>query len=271
MNLPTSVVLGISICFLSLLFVESFAPEFRGDSRFFLDTADEREWEELLCTGMFHGVTTNPTLLQQADQPCTVDNLHRMAFTALKSVDEFMCQTWGSTVEELYERGMALSAPARDRIVVKVPVTFLGVQAASKLIQAGCRVCLTACFDHKQALVAVSIGAEYIAPYLGRMNDAGKNGMKECSDMMEIVHGMQGETRILVASLRNVEMISQLALSELDTFTMSPKVARELLCVEPLTDKVAAAFEKAAAHVVLGNNNDMDGEAANNHHNNSHS
>ena len=228
--------------------VKAFSPVYRGESRFFLDTANEKEWDELLCTGMFHGVTTNPTLLQQANQPCTAENLHRMANVALQSVEEIMVQTWGTTVEDLYETGMALSAPARDRIVIRVPITLIGVQAATKLIQAGCRVCLTACFDHKQALIAVSIGAEYIAPYLGCMNDARKDGVKECIEMMEMVDGMQGETRILVTDIRNVHDLSKLACNDMETFTISPKVARDLF-VEPLTDNMATDFEKVARSI----------------------
>ena len=124
----------------------AFSPIFRGDSRIFLDTADTTDWEELLKTGIFHGVTTNPTLLERAGEKCTIENLHQMASTALQMTDEFMCQAWGSTAEDMYQCGMALSQPARDQIVIKVPVTQTGVQAASMLIQAGCRVCLTACY-----------------------------------------------------------------------------------------------------------------------------
>ncbi|KAL7569978.1 hypothetical protein ACA910_017029 [Epithemia clementina (nom. ined.)] len=230
--------------------VEAYTPEFRGKCRLFLDTANEEEWDELLRTRMFHGVTTNPSLLHQVHQPCTVENLNRLARKAFQywSVNEFMCQTWGRTVKELYDTGIALSAPERDRIIVKVPVTLMGVQAATKLIESGCRVCLTAALDRKQALIAVSIGAEYIAPYLGRMNDAGKNGMEECLAMKDIVYGTQGKTRILVASLGNdLNAMAELAGNEMNTFTLSPQLARDLLNVEPLTDKVAAEFEKAAA------------------------
>ena len=66
-----------------------FSPELRGGGRLFLDTADTDEWGELLPTGIFHGVTTNPTLLERAGQPCTVQNLHTMAAKALGMTDEF--------------------------------------------------------------------------------------------------------------------------------------------------------------------------------------
>jgi transaldolase len=194
-------------------------------------------------------VTTNPTLLERAGEKCTVANLHQMANKALQmgTVEEFMCQSWGSTAQEMYECGMALSAPARDRIVIKVPVTIAGVEAAKLLIQGGCRVCLTACYHHKQAFLAASVGAEYLAPYLGRMTDAGKDGSLECLKMQEITEDMTSETRILVASIRDAQTMVDLAAAGMETFTFSPEIARELF-VEPLTTEAAAVFEEAASN-----------------------
>ena len=124
-------------------------------------------------------------------------------------------------------------------------MSTLGVKAATQLIRSGCRVCLTACYHHKQALIAASIGAEYIAPYLGRMTDIGKDGVTECVDMQEITDGLGSDTRILVASIREAQTLTQLAEAGLETFTFSSDVARELFH-EPLTDEAAAVFEKAA-------------------------
>ena len=69
--------------------------------------------------------------LERAGHACTIDSIHKLASIALQDTDEFMCQSWGSSADELYRIGMALSEPARDRIVIKVPVTATGVEAAS--------------------------------------------------------------------------------------------------------------------------------------------
>lgn len=224
----------------------AFTPLFRGENRCFLDTADPAEWDSLLKLGIFYGVTTNPTILERCNQPCTIENLHVLANRALSQTNEFMCQAWGSTAQDLYDIGMQLSAPDRERIVVKVPVTAIGVEAANLLHQAGVRVCLTACYNSQQALLAASVGAEYLAPYCGRMSDAGKNGEEECMKMLDIVDGMNSDTRVLVASLRSVDTIALLAEGGLDTFTFSPDVAR-MMFDEPLTDQAAKDFEEAAA------------------------
>lgn len=225
----------------------TFTPLHRGSSRFFLDTALTEEWDDLLPTGLFHGVTTNPTLLERASQPCTLPNLEKLADKALSMSNEFMCQAWGTTVDELVETGRALSAMSPPRVVVKVPITRMGLQAASRLIRDyQVRVCLTAGYHPKQALAAVAVGAEYLAPYLGRMTDAGKDGKEECLTMLDIVNGLQGETRILVASIRDADTLAELAAAGMETFTFSPNVARQLL-YDPLTEQAAAEFE-ASVH-----------------------
>lgn len=233
----------------------------RGSNRLFLDTADTAVWEELLPLGMFHGITTNPTLLERANQPCTVANIHALAQRAFSITastaegasvcHEFMCQAWGSNAQEMYNIGMQLSQPDRQRIVIKVPVTMEGTKAATLLIRAGVRVCLTACYNAHQAIVAAGMGAEYLAPYLGRMSDSGKDGSLECQRMEEIVRGMKSSTRILVASIRDVESMAFLmrggggGMLTMDTFTFNPDVARALF-QEPLTDQAAEDFEAAA-------------------------
>ena len=232
----------------ALLLLEScaFTPPHRMDNRLFLDTADTAEWRSLLPTGMFHGVTCNPTLLERANETCTVTNLHKLAAEALTYTNEFMCQSWGSNSDEMYDNAMKISEPDRDNIVIKVPVTKEGTVAATRLQQSGVRICLTACYGSKQALVAAGMGVEYIAPYLGRMTDNGKDGFDECVKMQQIVDGLQADTRILAASIRDAESLADLAVAGLDTFTFSPDVARQLFD-EPLTVSAAEEFERAAA------------------------
>mmetsp|Transcript_26280 Transcript_26280/g.56984 ORF Transcript_26280/g.56984 Transcript_26280/m.56984 type:complete len:274 (+) Transcript_26280:36-857(+) len=218
----------------------------RGPSRFFLDTASTDEWSDLLPLGIFHGITTNPTILERDNIPCTVESVQSLARKALALTDEFMCQSWGGSDDDLmYEIGMELSSIDRRRIVIKCPVTAAGTRAAARLVRSGVRVCLTACYNKNQALVAAGCGAEYIAPYLGRMTDVGRDGLSECRSMQSIVTGMGSSTRILVASIRKVDDMSTLASSGCDTFTFSPEIARAMF-EEELTDIAAKDFEDSA-------------------------
>lgn len=108
------------------------------------------------------------------------------------------------------------------------------------------RVCLTACYTAHQALVAAGVGAEYLAPYLGRMRDAGRRGQEEIELMQAIAVGLGSEVRVFAASIRDVESFAALASAGLDTFTFSPEIARALF-QDPLTEAAAIEFEAAAA------------------------
>ncbi|CAJ1334124.1 unnamed protein product, partial [Effrenium voratum] len=187
-------------------------PHHRG-MRLFLDTADVEQYKNFLGLGVFHGVTTNPTQLE-------------------------------STEDELYKTGVALSKLDRSRMVVKVPATKKGISVARRLHQSDVRVCLTGCYSAKQALLAASLGVEYVAPYLGRMTDKGKDGLEECIKMQEIMESLECETRVLVASVRNPDDMVELARRGVNTFTFCPEVAEQLFS-DPLTEDAAAEFEAA--------------------------
>lgn len=215
--------------------------------RLFLDSADVGEWSRWLPVGLFRGVTTNPLLLQRAGEPCTEQRLGVLARQAFDlGAREVQLQTWGGGVETLAARGQRLAA-LDPRVVVKVPVTRPGTEAAAQLVAAGVPVTLTAVYAVHQVLVAAALGAAYAAPYLGRMNDAGRDGRGEVAAMQALLRTAgDGAPRLLVASLRRVEELTVLARAGCDTFTFSAALA-EALFREPLTEEAAAAFEALAA------------------------
>jgi transaldolase len=213
--------------------------------RLFLDSADTAAWDEWLPTGLFHGITTNPTILANAGVPNTLAELSRLSHIAFEAdVAEFQAQTWGRTSEALIANGRIIAA-LDPRMVVKVPITREGAIAAATLKAEGARITMTAVYTAHQALSAAAIGADYVAPYLGRMNDAGRDGFAEIVAMQEIIRASGSETRVLVASLRAAEDLVRLGRLGLDTFTFSPKVAASLFA-EELTEAAAEVFEKAA-------------------------
>ena len=213
--------------------------------RLYLDTADTTAWETWLPVGIFYGVTCNPLLLERAQVPCTVDSLAKLATKAFSlGAQEVQLQTWGDTKQVLVNTGQAL-AKIDQRVVVKVPINQLGTEAASVLIANGIRVTMTAVYEVPQILIAAALGAEYAAPYLGRINDTGRNGREALAKMQQILDGVGSSTRILTASIRNIEDIAYLAARGLDTFTFSPDIAAALFASEH-TAAATAAFEWSA-------------------------
>lgn len=211
----------------------------------FLDTADIKAWDFWLSKGLFYGVTTNPTLLERAHIPCTLDQLQGLATDAFqRGAQEIHLQTWGTEVEDLVRRGTAISA-IDSRVVVKVPITLTGTEAAAQLIQQGIRVTLTGVYAVHQALISAALKADYAAPYLGRMTDLGQDGRQDIISMQKGLNGVKSSTKLLVASIRSIEDLTALAQNSLDTFTVSPAIAEQLFHVDATTD-AALAFEKAA-------------------------
>ncbi|HEY9708950.1 MAG TPA: transaldolase family protein, partial [Oculatellaceae cyanobacterium] len=213
--------------------------------RLFLDTADTTPWQNWLPTGLFYGVTTNPLLLEKAQITCSVEQLKDLARQAFNlGAKEVQLQTWGTSVDALVKTGELLAAIS-PHIVVKVPITRIGAEAASQLIAQGIRITLTGVYAVHQVLIAAALGADYAAPYLGRINDLGRNGRDDLVAMQREIAGVGSATRILVASIRSVDDIAFLATQGLDTFTFSHAIAQEFFYVTA-TNQAASDFEQAA-------------------------
>jgi transaldolase len=219
----------------------------RRPLRLFLDSADTSAWTRLLPLGFCHGVTTNPLLLERAGEACTVVNLRRLARAAGElGAREIHLQTWGATADELAARGADLAADGPGvAVVVKVPATAAGFAAARRLIAAGTAVTLTAVYGEGQVLAAAGLGAAYAAPYLGRLDDAGRDGRAILVRMQQLALAA-ADLRLLAASLRAPQRVIDLAAAGLDTFTFGPDVACGLID-EPLTRAAADDFQRAAS------------------------
>jgi transaldolase len=215
--------------------------------RLFLDSADPRDWAAWLPSGLFHGVTTNPTLLRRVDRPCSLESLTTLTRQALDlGCREVHLQAWGQDADTLESCGRALAGLAPEQVLVKVPISRPGAAAAARLIGSGIRVTFTACYALPQVLVAAALGADYIAPYLGRLHDLGRDGSGEVVAMQRCARNLGSPLRVLVASLRRSTEMGLLATEGLDTFTISAAVAAELLAC-PETEEAAARFEQDAA------------------------
>ena len=106
--------------------------------QYFLDTADKKAWDTYMKYGIFHGITTNPLLLERAGIRCDIGVLDKLANEALDkyNVNCFMLQTWGGSAQSMVENGIKLSKIS-PKIVVKVPLISEGIEAAAELRKNG--------------------------------------------------------------------------------------------------------------------------------------
>lgn len=200
--------------------------------KLYLDTADVTAWNDLMPIGMFYGITTNPLLALRAG----LDYPHiEWADMAVRARDlgaqELHVQIFGppeSYVDwagKLYDVGKA----AGIETVVKIPLVEGAIRATPAIKALGGRILMTACYDAKQMIVAKALGADFIAPYFGRMMEVGLDGEASLAAMLSMNTGCTKRCEILVASLRDAEQMVTLARQGHDHFTIAPAVASDVL------------------------------------------
>ncbi len=208
----------------------------------YLDTADRAAAEPLLATGLFTGVTTNPTILQRASLGISdIADIYRWAVSA--GARELFFQAWGEDTATLVQRGQQLRELGSE-VVVKLVASRAGSAACAELAARGIPTLLTAVYAPAQAVVAAAAGATYIAPYLGKLQDAGRDAMADVITMHEILLATGSQTKVLLASLRDVPAIVAFARHGVEHFTMGPAVADQLFA-DKLTIEAVRTFENA--------------------------
>ncbi|MDV7145353.1 transaldolase family protein [Tropicimonas sp. TH_r6] len=215
----------------------------------YIDTAETDAWKELMPTRLFKGITTNPLLASRAGLSYPeIDWAGLTGLAADLGAKEFHCQVYGP-VEGFVDWAGARYEDGRKaglQVVIKVPLIEPTIRAVPGMKSAlGGPILMTACYDAKQMFVASALGAEYIAPYFGRMLEGGLPAYEAMAQMLAIGKLAGGKTRMLIASLRNPDQMVRLAEIGLDCFTIAPQIARDLL-TDSNSVAAVADFEAAA-------------------------
>lgn len=195
----------------------------------YLDSADLTELQRCLPHPVVHGVTTNPTLLHRAG--VTRDGLPKLLHTALRlGARQVQAQVHAADAEGMLTDARRLLAEFdAGQFVVKIPATREGLRAGAELSQAGVPVTYTAVYAAEQAHFAAQLGASYAAPYLGRLLDAGFDGLALIAQMQSLVSRSGAATRLLVASVRSREAYLALLDLGVGAITIPPRLFAELV------------------------------------------
>lgn len=193
----------------------------------FIDSADTQAIRELLASRVFAGVTTNPGILAKSGM--ANEDLPGL-YAELSELDAgiLFMQTWGKTKDAMRSAADTITALDGD-IVVKVPSVPDGYALARELADEGTSVLMTMVYHPVQAALAAEVGAWGIAPYVGRMTDQGADWQAELAKMVAILS--ESETRILAASIRSRDVVSDLLAMGVEDVTMGVPIAREILDV----------------------------------------
>ena len=198
--------------------------------KLFADTGNLKEIQALADLGILDGVTTNPSLLAK-ERGDYKQNLKSICQTVQGPVSAEVVAT--DTAGMLRE-GRELAA-IDEHIVVKVPFTKEGVKACRTLASEGTRVNVTLIFSATQAWLAAKVGASYVSPFVGRLDDIGTTGMNLIREIVDIFDNFDFETEVLVASVRNPIHIVEAARMGADVVTV-PAAVIEQCFKHPLTD-----------------------------------
>jgi transaldolase len=204
--------------------------------KFFADTADVADIQELQESGLLDGVTTNPTLIGKSGRD-------------FKEVVKEICGiTQGPVSAEVVAADHAtmmkeaeILRKIADNVCIKVPLTIDGLKTCKKLRDDGTMVNVTLCFSANQALLAAKAGATFVSPFVGRHDDVGYPGMELIADIREIYDNYDFVTEILVASVRHPIHVHEAAKLGADVMTAPPSVIKQLV-KHPLTDRGLESF-----------------------------
>ncbi len=208
----------------------------------FLDTANLDEIHQALRLGVISGVTTNPSLAAKegigdlADYREAIQEIARLVDGPISA--EVLAADYDGMVEEARE--IAAWAP---NVVAKIPSTIEGFEAMSTLSQEGIRINQTLCFSVNQAILGARAGASFVSPFVGRLDDAGHDGMQVVTDIAEVFNRYQIGTKVLAASIRHPMHCVAAAKAGAHVVTIPLKVLIQM-AQHPLTDVGMVRFSE---------------------------
>ena len=207
--------------------------------KIFLDTADTELIRKYYGTGLIDGVTTNPTLIMKSGRD-PEEVYQEIEDIGLKDIS---MEVMGDS-NEMIEEGIRLATKFPNSATIKVPCTPDGLLACAELSMKNLiRVNVTLIFDVAQAILSAKAGATYVSPFVGRLDDNSIAGLELIKDI-DKVYRVQAihKTKILSASIRYVNSVSQSFANGANIVTMPPAVFDKMYN-HVLTDKGLEIFE----------------------------
>ena len=204
--------------------------------KFFLDGSDIEKIKKFSDLGLIDGVTTNPSIILKSGKNM-IEVISELASIVSGSIS---AEVSALDSEKMVEEGIKLSQIA-ENVTVKLPITWDGLEACNTLSQRDISVNMTLCFSASQALLAAKSGAEYVSPFIGRLDDLNLDGADLISDIKLIYSNYNFSTKVLAASIRTINHVKQCALLGADVATI-PIDIFEKLVKHPLTDSGLSQF-----------------------------
>ncbi|CDZ74781.1 putative transaldolase [Peptoniphilus sp. ING2-D1G] len=206
--------------------------------KFFIDTANIEEIKEVNSWGVLDGVTTNPSLIAKEN---------RVFEDVIAEITEIVDGPISSEVtadlcDEMVVQAKQLSIINKN-VIIKIPMTIEGLKAVKILSKEGIKTNVTLVFSVNQAILAAKAGADYVSPFIGRLDDIGFDGIELIKELAQIFKNYAIRTEIIAASIRHAEHVHKCALYGADIATVPYNVFKQM-AKHPLTDLGIERFKK---------------------------
>ncbi len=209
--------------------------------KFFIDTANLDQIKEAHALGILDGVTTNPSLMaKEGIKGEAAIAKHYLDICEIVDGGDVSAEVLSTTFNEIVEEGKKLAA-IHPSIVVKVPMIKDGVKALKYFSDNGIKTNCTLVFSAGQAILAAKAGANYVSPFIGRIDDSNWDGVQLIEQIAHIYQIQGFKTEILAASIRSALHIVKCAEAGADVCTCPLEPIMGLL-KHPLTDIGLAKF-----------------------------
>lgn len=205
-----------------------------------LDTADLQAIENVMKYFPVEGFTTNPSILakESNDVKYTLDGMKRLAESKLM----IHAQATAADTAGIVDQACRLREYIGDNFYVKIPITLQGLRAVPLCKEKDINCTMTAIFTPMQAMMAGKAGADYVAPYVDRLDNITSNGVDVVREIVELFRIHDISTQVLAASFKNIQQIYNVASMGAQAATISPDLCMKTL-FHPYTDKSLEDFE----------------------------
>ncbi|MDL2233661.1 hypothetical protein LJC63_08825, partial [Ruminococcaceae bacterium OttesenSCG-928-L11] len=205
-----------------------------------LDTANTKSIEEILPYFPIAGFTTNPTILSKESENVRETLLKMMELANGKLM--IHAQVTAADTAAIVEQAKELKQFIGDNFYAKIPMTLQGLRAIPLCKAQGINCTVTAIFTPMQALMAGLAGADYVAPYVDRLDNITSNGVNVVKEIVDLFHIYNLDTQVLAASFKNVQQVYNVASMGAHAVTVNTDLCMKLL-FHPYTDKSLEDFE----------------------------
>lgn len=205
------------------------------------DTADLNELRELYAFFPLEGVTTNPTIINHTKQKLsvTIEGIQQLVGSGMIHVQMISVESDDMVREAKKYRSYF---DFGDNFYAKIPVTANGYRAMKILKDAGINVTATAIFTQQQALVAMKAGADFVAPYVSRLDNISSHGIQVVGDIVQNIATYGLNRKVLAASFKTVDQIYRVSMAGAHSATIGAELLHQLI-KHPMTDIGVNQFE----------------------------